>query len=56
MKIERSDFLPAIFEAIAKSNDYNGFTVLTKKPFSKDIFLSIAVEDVQNAADFLRSL
>jgi transaldolase len=44
---------PAIFEeAIAKSNDYNeALVVLTKKGLSaKEIFLSIAVEDVQNAA------
>jgi len=45
---------PAIFEeAIAKSDDYNeALIVLTKKGLSvKNIFLSIAVEDVQNAAD-----
>jgi transaldolase/transaldolase/glucose-6-phosphate isomerase len=45
---------PAIFEeAIAKSNDYDeSLEVLTKRGrTAKDIFLSIAVEDVQNAAD-----
>src|SRR4030095_7780014 len=45
---------PAIFEeAIAKSDDYNeALIVLTKKGLPvKNIFLSIAVEDVQNAAD-----
>ena len=45
---------PAIFEeAIAKSNDYDeALEVLAKEGrTAKDIFLSIAVEDVQNAAD-----
>src|SRR4030095_8733317 len=45
---------PAIFEeAIAKSNDYDeALEGLAKKGrTAKDIFLSIAVEDVQNAAD-----
>jgi len=45
---------PAIFEeAIAKSDDYNeALIVQTKKGLSaKNIFLSIAVEDVQNASD-----
>jgi transaldolase len=45
---------PAIFEeAIAKSNDYKEtLEVLAKNGRSaKNIFLSIAVEDVQNAAD-----
>jgi transaldolase len=50
---------PAIFEeAIAKSDDYNeALVVLTKKGLSaKDIFLSIAVEDVQNAADLFKEV
>jgi len=47
---------PAIFEeAIAKSNDYKeALGVLAKKGrTAKDIFLSIAIQDVQNAADML---